>query len=856
MSHRTGRKSAAISLCLMLACVGVAVVCAASAHASYYKMLLCAGNNGSNAFQTATNTTSAQNPGGIFSFENYCGPAPDPAGNNAFLRIVENQSAGNAGVNAYGSISWTPTPWVAIVAGGGYTREPNAFNEGWRARFWLEGWDGSVNNVLMQGSGVANGSLGGIGWATTSTFASHLWPFGGYGDYRRFVFELTCVRAAGCDRSNFNAVDANTLNLTLADRQDPSVSLAGSAIVNGAWVRGAQAIGWSESEQGSGLRFSRLKLDGAVPSGGLIDYGGSCDLGWTGTTGEFARRFDPCPTGGPYQRSYGLNTATLSDGPHSLAVCLQDYGQSQSGGESCAARTIRTDNTAPGKPAGLQVTSANPARYLDRFGAQFSLPSNTGSPITKVHYYVTDEAGKVVVPEKVIAATDPTSLSGLEGPAQAGAYTLHVALEDEVGLLGSASTAPIPHDTTPPAAPQDLHVIGTTAHRVPKFDVGWSNVLDDGSPITVARYQVIDSSGNVVAPTQAVSGEGVEAIRGIETPAAAGDYRVRVWLSDEEGNVGVAAAVAVPRDTTPPAAPQDLSVAAPALSRAERGLDVRWRNIADEGSPIDAAHYRVLDASGKEVVPATTVSGANVETIADLDTPRDRGAYTLVLWLSDAEGNVGAPVRVPLSYECVRSDRGEGTTLTAGLGKQGRSELLVRQGEGAVLGGRLAGVGDAPVCVFSRVVTDGERRFLGLAVTDAAGGYRFAVGGGASREIAVAYRAGQREVTATATLRVRVRPTFEVKGKVVRNGHFAIFRGRIPGPDNARVVVVLQVRSGKGWRVFRRYRTRAGGRFLMRYRFTRTRTPVIYMMRAQVRRQGGYPYEQGNSRRLRLTVRP
>ena len=106
---------------------------------------------------------------------------------------------------------------MSIVAGGGYTREPNAFNEGWRGRFWAEGYDGSTNNILMQGSGVANGSLGGIGWGTTSTFASHLWPFGGYGNYRRFVFELTCVRSAGCDRTNFNAVDANSLTLILND---------------------------------------------------------------------------------------------------------------------------------------------------------------------------------------------------------------------------------------------------------------------------------------------------------------------------------------------------------------------------------------------------------------------------------------------------------------------------------------------------------------------------------------------------------------------------------------------------------------------------------------------------------------
>jgi hypothetical protein len=65
----------------LLAAVAVAAIAAGTAHAANYKMLLCAANNGSNGYQTATNTISANNPGGIFNFENYCGPAPDPAGN-------------------------------------------------------------------------------------------------------------------------------------------------------------------------------------------------------------------------------------------------------------------------------------------------------------------------------------------------------------------------------------------------------------------------------------------------------------------------------------------------------------------------------------------------------------------------------------------------------------------------------------------------------------------------------------------------------------------------------------------------------------------------------------------------------
>lgn len=91
---------------------------------------------------------------------------------------------------------------------------------------------------------------------------------------------------------------------------------------------------------------------------------------------------------------------------------------------------------------------------------------------------------------------------------------------------------------------------------------------------------------------------------------------------------------------------------------------------------------------------------------------------------------------------------------------------------------------------------------------------------------------------------------------MVRNKGYATFSGGIPGPHNNHIVVVLQVESGKGWRAFRRYRTREGGRFKMRYRFNRTLTPTTYVMRAQVRKQAAFPYEQGDSRMVRLRVLP
>lgn len=181
--------------------------------------------------------------------------------------------------------------------------------------------------------------------------------------------------------------------------------------------------------------------------------------------------------------------------------------------------------------------------------------------------------------------------------------------------------------------------------------------------------------------------------------------------------------------------------------------------------------------------------------------------------------------------------------------------------ESAMLSGRLTGSGGpilgAPLCVFSRIATHSDRQFLGIAMTGTNGSYQFAIGSGPSRDLSAVYRPDQRELAAEAKLKTKVHPTFRLRTKVVRNKHVAVFAGSIPGPDNEDVLVVLQVKSGKGWRVFRRYRTREGGRFVMRYRFTQTYRPTTYIMRAQVRGQSvGYPYEEGNSRSIPVPVAP
>jgi hypothetical protein len=330
-------------------------------------------------------------------------------------------------------------------------------------------------------------------------------------------------------------------------------------------------------------------------------------------------------------------------------------------------------------------------------------------------------------------------------------------------------------------------------------------------------------------------------VKEIEGPARAGAYRLKLWLEDEVGFQGPAAEVAIPHDTTPPAAPQQLQVATPDTPRSADGFDLRWRDIADSGSPIEAARYQVLDSSGGVVVPTQTVKGEGIDRIEDLETPSGSGSYELKLWLEDEEGNQGAPVTAPLAYECVRSLARGGECLDAGFAGQ-PSETL-QQGQGALLEGSLhdgsgGPVAGAPLCVFTRVMTDPGREFLGVAFTDRAGNYRFALGAGPSREAVVLYRDGQRRLRDSATLATVVHPTLRARSAVVRDGEYAHLEGEVPGPHADGVVVVVQVRQGGGWLAFRRYTTRGDGHFEADYLFHLTTKPTDYEMRAQVRARG------------------
>jgi hypothetical protein len=227
--------------------------------------------------------------------------------------------------------------------------------------------------------------------------------------------------------------------------------------------------------------------------------------------------------------------------------------------------------------------------------------------------------------------------------------------------------------------------------------------------------------------------------------------------------------------------------------------------------------------------------------------------------LSPVSGH-GESISLPLANTCPPSDAQGGSRLSAGLGTNQAETVAINYWEGTTLSGWLSegdrGVAGASICVYSRVTTEGNAELLGVLTTDQNGRYEIAVPPGPSRTLTAVYKSEEGRLEAWALLQSRAAPTLQISDNVIHNKHFAYFNGEIPGPDNDGAIVVLQVKRGRGWLVFRRYSTREGGKFSMRYPFTRTFTPTTYTVRAQVLGAPGYPYLEGNSAERSLHVLP
>jgi hypothetical protein len=250
--------------------------------------------------------------------------------------------------------------------------------------------------------------------------------------------------------------------------------------------------------------------------------------------------------------------------------------------------------------------------------------------------------------------------------------------------------------------------------------------------------------------------------------------------------------------------------------------------------------------------------------------PHRSGALWLLAW---AAASLAMPMSIaaeplpapPVGGACQTSAVPTDHILTAEFARARSDTIIALFGESAGISGRLATVDGAPVpnttlCVEEWLIgagVDPADRIavprIGYARTDADGAYAYRLPAGPNREAVVVY--GDRSAVSLRYL-APARPTLTVTPRRTRNkGRPIQFRGRLPGPQPGGHVLSLQAKLGDGWITFRQATTDRKGRFRATYSFRRTYNPAIYVFRAHVSHQAGYPWLAGSSREVSVFVR-
>jgi hypothetical protein len=187
----------------------------------------------------------------------------------------------------------------------------------------------------------------------------------------------------------------------------------------------------------------------------------------------------------------------------------------------------------------------------------------------------------------------------------------------------------------------------------------------------------------------------------------------------------------------------------------------------------------------------------------------------------------------------------------------------VRLGRSARIAGRLTNpdgqpIAGATIYVLSRSVGSAQR-LAGAVSTDSEGRYSYRAKASESRVVTLAYLGTRliRPTTRDVGLLVPAASTLRTNRHRVRNGRSVVFRGRVrslPAPVGGKLVEV-QAFFRHRWRTISTVRSKANGRWRFRYRFGGTRGLVTYRFRVRLPREGGYPFETGTSRAVRIAVR-
>jgi hypothetical protein len=255
-----------------------------------------------------------------------------------------------------------------------------------------------------------------------------------------FESRLLCAKPAdrSCSADSTSLAGVRGLTLSLDDPSKPTTTLSGPFETE-SWVRGVQEVRFSSRDSGSGLSSEETVIDGSRTARTAHDCEASLIAGeWR------ARKMRPCRLA--VSGVHRIDTSRLSDGPHRVVHCSEDFASNRGCAEPV---TLNADNTAPSAPRRLTVVGGDGWRNTNSFDLTWETPNQLkAAPVTAYRHRLSGDSG-VAGPESEGVGLGAVGGLTLPGP---GLFTVSVWLVDAAGNADPANeaTVSIGFDDSPP----------------------------------------------------------------------------------------------------------------------------------------------------------------------------------------------------------------------------------------------------------------------------------------------------------------------------------------------------------------------------------------------------------------------
>ncbi|HVE67707.1 MAG TPA: hypothetical protein VNB64_03905, partial [Solirubrobacteraceae bacterium] len=242
-------------------------------------------------------------------------------------------------------------------------------------------------------------------------------------------FGVRCDAGGGCATGGMRTwQNVADVAVTVRDDSPPAIEPTGGELLGEGWHRGFE-MAWAHYRDNVGVRVVHGQIDRA-DNFAVHDF---AQDGWPDWVRCHFTRPRPCAD---MSAGVGIDTASLSDGTHSLRLVAYDAA----GNPAIWERPIRVDNHAPLAPRGVAVAGGGDWRRSNAFDVAWTDPPGQTAPIARVHWRLCRADGTGCR----TGTSAPPRLDGVAVP-EAGDWRLAVWLGDAAGNQSESKAAePVP----------------------------------------------------------------------------------------------------------------------------------------------------------------------------------------------------------------------------------------------------------------------------------------------------------------------------------------------------------------------------------------------------------------------------